>query len=114
MLKKIIYTLLIGMSLHCSALGQSVDDRLKGHAQTVQFIRAESCDGKCAIVVSSTADGDVIIRPGETKYIKLNSSDCTWNCCNNTNHTALQPGIIQVKRDGNNITYSLVPKPTFK
>ncbi len=64
MLKKMLYVVVLGAGLHCEAFGQSVDDKLRGFTLKVQFIRSDNCDANCTIVINSTADGNVIVRPG--------------------------------------------------
>lgn len=48
----------------------------------------DACSRTCDVTFTSTTDGDVVVRPGETKYFKIRKSDdytrsggYYWKCC---------------------------------
>lgn len=50
----------------------------------------DACDKACDVTFTSTTDGDVVVKPGETKYFMRNkdvddytrSGGYYWKCCN--------------------------------
>jgi hypothetical protein len=50
----------------------------------------DACDKSCNVTFTSTTDGNVVVRPGETKYFRRNkdiddytrSGGYYWKCCN--------------------------------
>lgn len=74
----------------------TVDARLKKKEAdgVIRIITREhtrdACDKSCDVTFTSTTDGNVVVRPGETKYFKIHkdmddytrSGGYYWKCCN--------------------------------
>lgn len=81
--------------LGCGAAGaQTVDARIRRMeaAGDIRIVVKEetrdACDRNCDVTFTSTTDGDVVVRPGETKYFKIDKRDdytrsggYYWKCC---------------------------------
>jgi hypothetical protein len=86
------------------ASAETVDEKIKkGEAAgTIKIVTKENtrdaCDKSCDVTFTSTTDGDVVVKPGETKYFKRNkdiddytrSGGYYWKCCNSAERSRIR------------------------
>jgi hypothetical protein len=86
-----------------AASAETVDERIKrmeaaGELRVVVKERTtDACDKSCVVTFTSTTDGNVEVRPGETKYFKIDKrNDYTksggyyWKCCNSLERSRIR------------------------
>jgi hypothetical protein len=90
-----------------SATAQTVDQLLRmldaqGKLRVMKKT-TDACDRICDLVFTSTTDGDVVVRPGETKYFKIDRIDdytssggYYWICCKTKERSRIQ-GAVYIK-----------------
>ncbi len=84
----------IGLSA-VTASAETVDARIKRMEAAGEITistkekTTDACDKSCDVTFTTTTDGNVVVKPGETKYFKINKTDdytrdggFRWNCCN--------------------------------
>lgn len=97
------YALLASLVLSAVAVGPSItfaqqkteDETIRKNLEGKRFIEKigehtrDSCDRANDLVITSTTDGDVVLRPGDTKYFRIRDQDAYtrsggwyWKCGN--------------------------------
>lgn len=102
MIRSICLTL-TAMCFCSAAIAETVDAKItKGEANgTIKINTKEhtrdACDKSCDVTFTSTTDGEVVVKPGETKYFKIRKSDdytrsggYYWKCCNSAERSRIK------------------------
>jgi len=86
-----------------TAVAGTVDEKIKkGEADgtieiTTKGNTHDACDKGCDVTFTSTTDGDVVVKPGETKYFEINKTDdftrdggFQWKCCGSSERSRIK------------------------
>lgn len=79
------------MKTPSTTVAQTIDEKFKSVGEDriqIEEHTRDSCDIACDVVITTTTDGDVFLKPGKTKYFQIDKVDeytrsggWRWKCC---------------------------------